>query len=66
MIVTVTMNPAVDRTVSIESLHRGGLNRIRKQSLMQEKRNQCFQDAESSWRRQHCHRIFSGHCRKKD
>ena len=30
MIVTVTMNPAVDRTVSIESLHRGGLNRIQK------------------------------------
>ncbi len=28
MIVTVTMNPAIDKTVDIESLERGGLNRI--------------------------------------
>ena len=30
MIITVTMNPAADKTVEIESLKRGGLNRIRK------------------------------------
>ena len=30
MIVTVTMNPAVDKTVEIERLLPGGLNRIRK------------------------------------
>lgn len=29
MIVTVTMNPAIDKTVEIERLVRGGLNRIR-------------------------------------
>lgn len=28
MIITVTMNPAIDKTVDIESLDRGGLNRI--------------------------------------
>lgn len=28
MIVTVTMNPAIDKTVDIEHLERGGLNRI--------------------------------------
>ena len=28
MIITVTMNPAMDRTVEIDSLNRGGLNRI--------------------------------------
>lgn len=30
MIVTVTMNPAIDKTVEIERLRHGGLNRIRK------------------------------------
>lgn len=30
MIITVTMNPAVDKTVEIESLKRGGLNRIKR------------------------------------
>lgn len=30
MIVTVTMNPAIDKTVEIERLERGGLNRIGK------------------------------------
>lgn len=30
MIVTVTMNPAIDKTVEIPSLQRGGLNRIQK------------------------------------
>ena len=30
MIVTVTMNPAIDKTVDIEALERGGLNRIQK------------------------------------
>lgn len=30
MIVTVTMNPAIDKTVEIEKLQAGGLNRIRK------------------------------------
>lgn len=30
MIVTVTMNPAIDKTVEIEELIRGGLNRIKK------------------------------------
>lgn len=30
MIVTVTMNPAIDKTVEIERLQAGGLNRIRK------------------------------------
>lgn len=29
MIVTVTMNPAIDKTVDIDMLERGGLNRIR-------------------------------------
>lgn len=29
MIVTVTMNPAIDKTVDIDALERGGLNRIR-------------------------------------
>ena len=29
MIVTVTMNPAIDKTIDIEELDRGGLNRIR-------------------------------------
>lgn len=28
MIVTVTMNPAIDKTIDIESLEQGGLNRI--------------------------------------
>lgn len=28
MIVTVTMNPAIDKTVDVEALERGGLNRI--------------------------------------
>ena len=28
MIVTVTMNPAIDKTVDIDALERGGLNRI--------------------------------------
>lgn len=28
MIITVTMNPAIDKTVDIEALERGGLNRI--------------------------------------
>ena len=28
MIVTVTMNPAIDKTVEIDRLERGGLNRI--------------------------------------
>ena len=28
MIITVTMNPAIDRTLEIDSLVRGGLNRI--------------------------------------
>lgn len=28
MIITVTMNPAIDKTVDIETLERGGLNRI--------------------------------------
>lgn len=28
MIVTVTMNPAIDKTIEIETLERGGLNRI--------------------------------------
>lgn len=28
MIVTVTMNPAIDKTIDIERLERGGLNRI--------------------------------------
>lgn len=28
MIVTVTMNPAIDKTVEVEALERGGLNRI--------------------------------------
>lgn len=30
MIVTVTMNPAIDKTVDIDALERGGLNRIKK------------------------------------
>lgn len=30
MIVTVTMNPAIDKTIEIDELHRGGLNRIKK------------------------------------
>ena len=30
MIVTVTMNPAIDRTVEINELKHGGLNRIEK------------------------------------
>ena len=30
MIVTVTMNPAIDKTVEIDRLLPGGLNRIRK------------------------------------
>lgn len=30
MIVTVTMNPAIDKTVEIDELNHGGLNRIRK------------------------------------
>ena len=30
MIVTVTMNPAIDKTVEIERLRHGGLNRIQK------------------------------------
>lgn len=30
MIVTVTMNPAIDKTVDIDTLERGGLNRIKK------------------------------------
>ena len=30
MIVTVTMNPAIDKTVDIDALERGGLNRIQK------------------------------------
>jgi 1-phosphofructokinase len=33
MIITVTMNPAIDKTVEIEGLKRGGLNRIRKMEL---------------------------------
>ena len=28
MIVTVTMNPAIDKTIDVEHLERGGLNRI--------------------------------------
>ena len=30
MIITVTMNPAIDKTVEIDQLLPGGLNRIRK------------------------------------
>ena len=30
MIITVTMNPAIDKTVEIDTLKPGGLNRIRK------------------------------------
>lgn len=30
MIITVTMNPAIDKTVEIDSLIQGGLNRISK------------------------------------
>ena len=30
MIITVTMNPAIDKTVEIDALKPGGLNRIRK------------------------------------
>ncbi|MDY2595356.1 MAG: 1-phosphofructokinase, partial [Oliverpabstia sp.] len=30
MIVTVTMNPAIDKTVEIGRLQHGGLNRIQK------------------------------------
>ena len=30
MIITVTMNPAIDKTVEIDTLHPGGLNRITK------------------------------------
>lgn len=30
MIITVTMNPAIDKTVDIEELERGGLNRIQR------------------------------------
>ena len=30
MIVTVTMNPAIDKTVDIERMERGGLNRIKR------------------------------------
>lgn len=30
MIITVTMNPAIDKTIEIDELHRGGLNRIKK------------------------------------
>ena len=30
MVVTVTMNPAIDKTVEIEALVSGGLNRISK------------------------------------
>lgn len=33
MIVTVTMNPAIDRTVDLGELKRGGLNRIRRSVL---------------------------------
>lgn len=33
MIVTVTMNPAIDKTVDIEHLERGGLNRIQRVEL---------------------------------
>ena len=30
MIVTVTMNPAIDKTVEIDALQHGGLNRIKR------------------------------------
>ncbi len=30
MIVTVTMNPAIDKTIDIDKLQHGGLNRIQK------------------------------------
>ena len=30
MIITVTMNPAIDKTVEIDCLQQGGLNRISK------------------------------------
>ena len=30
MIVTVTMNPAIDKTIEIDRLNRGNLNRIEK------------------------------------
>ena len=30
MIVTVTMNPAIDKTVEIDMLQQGGLNRIKR------------------------------------
>ena len=30
MIITVSMNPAIDKTVEIEALQPGGLNRIQK------------------------------------
>lgn len=30
MIITVTMNPAIDKTITITALHHGGLNRIQK------------------------------------
>ncbi len=33
MIITVTMNPAIDKTVEIEKLQPGGLNRIQKVEL---------------------------------
>ncbi len=33
MIITVTMNPAIDKTVEIEHLKKGGLNRVRKMEL---------------------------------
>ena len=30
MIVTVTMNPAIDKTVDVENFEAGGLNRIKR------------------------------------
>ena len=41
MIITVTMNPAIDKTVEIDTLKPGGLNRIRK---VEYDADQCLQD----------------------
>ena len=46
MIVTVTMNPAIDKTVEIDRLQAGGLNRIRK---MRAERASMFPRRSVSW-----------------
>ena len=44
MIITVTMNPAIDRTLEIDSLVRGGLNRIGRVEYDAGEKASMFQD----------------------